>query len=233
MIGSSGVFKLFNVNLTRLKEFLNDFKNVVTVTTCDDEIKVEYDLSVLSTLDRDRFYRGFIENFGDSIFAETDVDLKTQLFQILKLRGIKISVAESFTGGLLSSTITKMSGASSVFYEGVVCYNEESKHRRLGVLESTLKRCYPVSEEVAREMANGLLKSGEVDISISTTGIAGPNSDNSGFPVGLCYFGVATNNKTAVYKYKLNGSREAIINKGVKIAMFLAVKALRDNTFDI
>ena len=226
MIESSGVFKLFNVNIKKLKEFLSLFPNVVNVTAFDDEVKIEYDLSPLSVIERDNFYKGFIENFGGSIFAETDVDLKTQLFSILKLRGIKISFAESFTGGLLSSTITKISGASSVLYEGVVCYTEESKHRRLGVLESTLKRCYPVSEDVAREMASGILKGGDADIAVSTTGIAGPNSDNSGFPVGLCYFGVSTGEKTAVYKYKLKGSREEIINKGVKIAMFLAIKAL-------
>ena len=233
MIGSNGIFKLFNVNLLKLKEFLKDFPHATNVSCCDDEVKIEYDLSGLSIADRDKFYKGFIENFGGSIFAETDVDLKTQLFQILNLRGIKISFAESFTGGLLSSTITKMSGASNVLYEGIVCYNEISKHKRLGVLESTLKRCYPVSEDVAREMANGLLKDSEAEIAVSTTGIAGPNSDNSGFPVGLCYFGIATHNKTAVYKYKLKGNREEIINKGVKIAMFLAIKALRDNTFDV
>lgn len=233
MIGNSGIFKLFNVNLTKLKGFLNDFPHVAVVSGHDDEIKIEYDLNDLSIVDRDKFYKGFIENFGANIFAETDVDLKTQLFQILNLRGLKISFAESFTGGLLSSTITKMSGASNVLYEGIVCYNEESKHKRLGVLESTLKRCYPVSEDVAREMANGLLKDSQADIGVSTTGIAGPNSDNSGFPVGLCYFGIATYNKTAVYKYKLKGSREEIIEKGVKIAMFLAIKALRDNTFDV
>ena len=100
-------------------------------------------------------------------------------------------------------------------------------------MESTLKRCYPVSEDVAREMASGILKGGDADIAVSTTGIAGPNSDNSGFPVGLCYFGVSTGEKTAVYKYKLKGSREEIINKGVKIAMFLAIKALKDGKFNL
>ncbi len=233
MIEHKGVFKLFNANLNKLKEFITGFPNVANVSFYDDEIKVEYDLDSLSILERDRFYKGFIESFGGSIFAETDVDLKTQLFSILNLRGIKISFAESFTGGLLSSTITKIPGASRVLYEGIVCYTEESKHKRLGVLESTLKRCYPVSEDVAREMASGLLVDSDADIAVSTTGIAGPNSDNSGFPVGLCYFGISTRDKTAVYKYKLKGNREEIINKGVKIAMFLAIKALKDGKFNL
>lgn len=233
MIENKGVFKLFNVNIVKLKEFLNDFIFNINVTFNEEEVTVEYDLNGLSLLDRDKFYKGFIKNFGDRIFAETNVDLTTQLFSILSLRGLKISFAESFTGGLLSSTITRISGASNVFYEGVVAYNENAKHRRLGVSEKTLKRCYPVSEDVAREMAVGLLNSGEADIAVSTTGIAGPNSDNSGFPVGLCYFGIATHKKTAVYKYKLTGSREEIVKKGVKTAMFLTVKALRDGSFDV
>lgn len=233
MIEYKGIFKLFNVSLVKLKDFLNNYPQVAVVSQLDGEVKVEYDLNSLSIAQRDKFYKGFLENFGSQVYAEVDVDLKTQLFEILKFRGIKISFAESFTGGLLSSTITKMSGASSILYEGIVCYTEESKRKRLGVKESTLKRCYPVSEDVAREMANGLLEGGEADIAVSTTGIAGPNSDNSGFPIGLCYFGIATHNKTAVYKYKLKGSREEIINKGVKTAMFLAVKALRDGSFDL
>ena len=233
MIECSGVFKLFNVNLNKLKEFLNCYPNVANVCFLDDEVKVEYDLTPLLIEDRDKFYKGFIENFGGSIFAETDIDLKNQLFSILKLRGLKISFAESFTGGLLSSTITKMSGASSVLYEGVVCYTEESKHRRLGVLESTLKRCYPVSEDVAREMASGILKGGDADIAVSTTGIAGPLSDDSDFPVGLCFIGVGSNSKVTVYKHKFSGDRSEVTKAGISTALFHAVMALRSGEFDV
>ena len=233
MIENKGVFKLYNVSALKLKDFLNGFSLGYDLSTYDGEVKLEYDLSTLSILDRDKFYKGFISNFGDKIFAESDISLANQLFYILNLRGLKIAFAESFTGGLLSSTITKIPGASKIFYEGVVAYDEDAKHKRLGVSEKTLKRCYPVSEDVAGEMAVGLLGSNKADITISTTGIAGPDSDNSGFPVGLCYFGIATSKKTAVYKYKLTGNREEIINKGVKTAIFLAIKALRDGSFDV
>ncbi len=233
MFDTSGVFKLFNVKLSVFKEFLSKYDFSYNVTTDDDGVKFEYDFKSLSVGEMDCFYKAFLRDFGDKIYAETDVSLINQLFNILKIRGLKISVAESFTGGKISSLITSISGASSIFYEGVVCYNELSKNKRLGVKLDTLKRKNPVSEEVANEMCLGLLNDSLADISISTTGIAGPNSDDSGYPVGLCYFGVATKKKSAVYKYMLGGSREEIINKGVKTALFLTVKALRDGSFDV
>ncbi len=233
MFESKGVFKLFNVKLSTFKEFLSKYPLNYSVTTDDDGVRFEYDLSGLSLFEIDGFYKAFIKDFGDKIYAETDVGLLDQLIAILKLRGVKISVAESFTGGRISSLITSISGASAIFYEGVVAYNEFSKNKRLGVKEDTLKKHYPVSEEVAHEMCLGLLKDSLADIAVSTTGIAGPNSDDSGYPVGLCYFCVGSKKRSAVYKYMLSGSREEIINKGVKTALFLTVKALRDGSFDV
>lgn len=233
MFQSKGVFRLFNVKLASFKEFLSKYNFSYQVSTDDDGVCFKYDLSGLSPFDMDLFYKSFIKEFGNKIYAETDISLINQLFTILRIRGLKISVAESFTGGRISSLITSISGASEIFYEGIVCYNELSKNRRLGVKEETLKRKNPVSEEVAHEMCLGLLNGGLADISLSTTGIAGPNSDSSGYPVGLCYFGVATKNKSAVYKYMLSGTRDEIINKGVKTALFLTIKALRDGSFDV
>ena len=150
------------------------------------------------------------------------------LVKLLKDKGLKISVAESFTGGNICAKITSVSGASSVFYEGIIAYNEKAKIGRLSVDESTLKKCYPVSKEVASQMANGLISSGNCDLAISTTGIAGPNSDESGFPVGLCFIGVSFKGKTTVYEYNLNGNRQENVSCGVQLALNIAINTLKN-----
>lgn len=134
----------------------------------------------------------FTRRFAENIYAEYDVSLQTVLVDILKMGKLKISVAESFTGGNLASRIVSVPGASKVFYEGIVAYSEEAKARRLGVSRESLKTNKPVSSQVAGEMAEGLLKEGESDIVVATTGLAGPQSDDSGFPVGLCFIAVGS-----------------------------------------
>ncbi len=148
------------------------------------------------------------------------------LVSLLKEKGVTISVAESFTGGNVSAKITSVSGASAVFYEGIVAYNENAKNLRLGVCKRSFKNFKPVSYQVAGEMAYGLVKGGNAQIGISTTGIAGPNSDDSNFPVGLCFIGVSYNGKTTAYKFNFSGDRAEVVNKGVLTALNLAIQTL-------
>ena len=115
-----------------------------------------------------------------------------------------------------------------MFYESIVAYNEQSKQLRLQVGEQTLRHYKPVSGQVAGEMAYGIIKEGKVDIAISTTGIAGPNSDQSGFPVGRCYIAVAYDGEVKVYHYEFDGNREEITEKGTKTAIFLAIKQIKN-----
>lgn len=170
----------------------------------------------------------FTRRFAENIYAEYDVSLQTVLVDILKMGKLKISVAESFTGGNLASRIVSVPGASKVFYEGIVAYSEEAKAKRLGVSRESLKTNKPVSSQVAGEMAEGLLKERESDFVIATTGLAGPQSDESGFPVGLCYIAVGSAQGVTVYKYKFDGNREEITEKGVQTALFLAIKGVKN-----
>ena len=166
----------------------------------------------------------FKENFIPTLINNANVEL----ISILKSKGLTISTAESFTGGSIASKLTSVSGASSVFYEGIVAYNENAKAKRLGVTVDTIKRCHPVSYEVALEMAKGLIESKNCQIGISTTGIAGPNSDESGFPVGLCYVGIAYKDNVTVYKFNLQGSRQEIVEKGSNLAINLAINTIKN-----
>lgn len=150
------------------------------------------------------------------------------LVELLRQRNAKISVAESFTGGNVSARIVSVSGASKVFYEGIVAYDSDAKEKRLNVSHSAIVNDKPVSARVAKEMAKGLIATGKVDYAISTTGIAGPNSDDSKFPVGLCYVGVATKDNVAAYEYVFGGNREEIIQKGANEALLLAIKTIKN-----
>lgn len=176
----------------------------------------------------DDILRYIAENLGDTLYALEDVSLEEQLVSLLKIRGKKLSVAESFTGGGISRRIVSVSGASEVFFEGLTTYNEHSKMLRLGVNEFTLKSFGAVSEKTAYEMALGILQTGQAELAIATTGLAGPNSDKSMLPVGLCFIAVGTKERIVVYRYKFVGTRNEITEKAINYALFLAYKQLKN-----
>ena len=129
---------------------------------------------------------------------------------------LKIAVAESCTGGMVSSALIDYPGISSVFMEGCVTYSNEAKVMSLGVKEETLNTVGAVSEECAKEMAEGVAKRHNTNIGLSTTGIAGPQGGTTEKPVGLVYMGITINNKTIVKKYIFNGDRQQIRSRACK-----------------
>ena len=171
--------------------------------------------------------RFIVAELKDSIYAEYDVSLSERLFDLLKLRKLKLSTAESFTGGRVISEIIKNSGASDVVNEGAITYSNQSKIKRLNVKVDDLRTQGAVSAVVAYQMAVGLLKEG-CDIAVSTTGIAGPQSDDTDKPVGLCFIAVGMKDGVHTYKYKLSGSREEITETAKNTALFLAIKKLKN-----
>ena len=175
----------------------------------------------------DGVMRAVLGVLNDYVYALEDITLAERFVQLLKLRKMKISVAESFTGGGVGKKLVEIPGVSEVFFEGLNTYSNQSKVARLGVKEQTLKQYGAVSEQTAAEMAEGLILSGNCDLSISTTGIAGPNSDNTNKPVGLIYIGVATRERVQVYKYNLKGSRQSITETAINFALFLAFKSIK------
>ncbi len=226
------VYKLFDVSLNKIKLFFEHSGVKYFLDTDGLDVRVGFDISSFSVEERWEYLKSFHLEFNEYIYAETDISLAEQLVKILKLRNIKMSTAESFTAGGLSSYITSVSGASAVFYEGIVAYQEEAKQERLGVAKNTLLFKRPVSSQTAYEMCVGLLKKG-VDICVSTTGLAGPDGDGSNLPVGLAFIGIGTVEKISVYKYKFSGSRRDITERGIKTAVFILIKALRDGNFNV
>lgn len=124
---------------------------------------------------------------------------------MLKEHHLKVATAESCTGGLIAKRITDVPGASEVFECGIISYANGIKHKVLGVSEDDLNKYGAVSEPVAKQMAQGALKVSGADIAVSVTGIAGPDSDSTGKPVGLVYIGLA--DKKNVWVREIRTSR--------------------------
>ncbi len=134
-----------------------------------------------------------------------------KIVTLLKNKKLKIAVAESCTGGLISKRITDIPGASDVLDMGIVSYANSIKARFLGVSEEILNTVGAVSEQTAAAMAKGVCEAANADIGVSTTGIAGPGGGTKEKPVGLVYISVYfRNGKQTVKKLNLSGSRKEI-----------------------
>lgn len=138
--------------------------------------------------------------------------LCAEIVELLKEKGLTLSVAESCTGGLISKSITDISGCSSVFFGGVVSYDNSVKENVLGVKNATLRAYGAVSYETAKEMAQGVKNALNTDVGISTTGIAGPGGGSAEKPVGTVYIGIAINGDVSSKRLDIGAdlSREEI-----------------------
>ena len=147
---------------------------------------------------------------GDVIYATNDEELHQVCVRALIEKGKTLAVAESCTGGMIASQIVSVAGCSECFLEGAVTYSNGAKRERLGVKAETLESYGAVSEETAREMAEGMRESSGADYALATTGIAGPGGATAEKPVGLVYIALATEQKTTVKRVDLSGDRERI-----------------------
>jgi PncC family amidohydrolase len=129
----------------------------------------------------------------------------------LKKNKIKVAVAESCTGGLISYNLTKIPGASKYFMMGIVSYSNISKRDLLKVRQKTLTKYGAVSAEICKEMCNNLLKISKTNIAISVTGIAGPDGGTKKKPIGLVYVGICSKNKFEIKKFNF-GKKLSRIN---------------------
>ena len=128
---------------------------------------------------------------SDYIYGIDYTCIEEAVVELLREKGLKLATAESCTGGLIGKRITNISGASAVFDCGIISYSNEIKHRILGVNEDDLKKYGAVSEQVAKQMAKGVLELSGADVAVSVTGISGPTSDGTNKPVGLSYIALA------------------------------------------
>ena len=147
-----------------------------------------------------------------------------KIVSLLERKKLKISFAESCTGGLLSSSITSVSGSSKVFSLGLIAYSNQSKTKVLKVPKNIIRKYGSVSKQVCSAMVKNVSKIGKTNMSVAITGIAGPDGGTTIKPVGLVYVGIKKGNKVEVKKYLFKNKgrtyiQRAAVNKSLGLIL--------------
>ena len=215
----SRTLKLFGIGESAMEAQLRERMNAMTNPTLAPYAKEgECELRITAKAADDEAAHALIApveadlkaHFGPLVYGVDIPSLEAAVFALLKEKGLTLGTAESCTGGLVAKRMTDLAGVSSVFRGGVVSYATEVKHTVLGVDQGLLDQYGAVSEQVARAMAEGARKVLGCDLAISTTGVAGPDPDERGNPVGLVFIGLATPDGTWVRKVNLSMGRQRI-----------------------
>ena len=215
----SRTLKLFGIGESAMEARLRDEMQVMTNPTlapyakegeCELRITAkaaDYHQAIALIAPVEAQLRGI---FGDKVYGADIGSLEEGVLALLKGRKKTFGTAESCTGGLIAKRMTDLPGASEVFRGGVVSYASEVKEGVLGVPAGMLAQYGAVSEPVAKAMAEGARRVLGCDIAVSTTGVAGPDSDDRGNPVGLVYVAIATEQGAYVRQVRAGSGRERI-----------------------
>lgn len=163
--------------------------------------------------------------FGKNLYAFKNIELEEALIELLQAKNIKFSVAESLTGGLISSKLVSQIGMGSFLIEGLVTYANEAKISRLGVDSRVIEENTAVSEEVAQQMVEGLLKNPLTNYAVATTGYAGPQIEDE--EIGLCYIAVGTRENIQVKEHKFIGDRNSVRINCSKQALYYLINFIK------
>ncbi len=214
----SRIIKVTGVAEAKVAETLDDlFRSATNPTLAylasSGEVKVRITAKAASVADAETLIAPVAaevgRRLGDRVFATTDEDLAVVVGGLLAAQGRTVAVAESLTGGALAARISAAAGASAYFAGGAVCYTAESKRAVLGVSEETLNGPGVVSEECAREMAQGVRRLFAADVGLGLTGVAGPEP-HGGKPVGTVCVSVAGDDPAETRTFVAPGDREQI-----------------------
>ena len=162
------------------------------------------------------------ERFAEFIYStEEDVTLEKAVVDLLTGNELTVSTIESCTGGLLAGRLVSVPGVSDTFKSGLITYSNKSKRKLAGVKKSTLDKYGAVSEQTASEMAKGVAALTKSDVSVATTGIAGPDGGTADKPVGLVYIACSVCGNVTVKECHFNGNRQKIRDNAVTSALNL------------
>lgn len=196
----SQMVKISGIGESQVAEEIQDLIESQTNPTIAPYAKTgEVHLRVTASAENEKACRKLIKpvvkelkkRFGENVFAtDESKTLEEAVIDLLKEKDLKLSLAESLTGGMIAQRIVNVSGASEVFGYGFVTYSNKAKHKCLGVKKRTLKEQGAVSAKCAREMAKGACKASGADISISVTGLAGPGGGTKGNSGWYCIYGL-------------------------------------------
>lgn len=147
--------------------------------------------------------------------------IQEAIVEQLREHHLTIATAESCTGGMVAATLVDVSGVSECFAEGYVTYSNDIKHKNLGVSQKTLDTIGAVSRETAVQMAAGVRRKAHADISIATTGYAGPLAGDDGIPVGRVYVSCSYGNRIITRQYSIHGNRCQVRRRATRYALEL------------
>jgi nicotinamide-nucleotide amidase len=213
----SRTLRVFGLGESGVEDLLRDRMNELTNPTLAPYAKEgEVELRITAKADTDQAAADLIAPverevrsiLGDLVYGADVTSLEQVVLAKLKERGLTLGTAESCTGGLMAKRMTDLAGASAVFKGGVVSYTNEVKHNVLGVSQELLDRQGAVCADVAKEMAQGARRALGCDLVLSATGVAGPDSDDRGNPVGLVYVALAGPEGCWVRELNLSGPKD-------------------------
>ena len=225
----SNGFKLVGIGESTMEKSLTGFYDLhpnVNIAPYATIGEVKYVFTSNNKDDLDICMNEFYNKYTNYIYGNLNDTLEGVVVNLLKDKKMIISVVESCTGGMLASTITNVSGSSSVFNESIVTYSNEAKTKYLDVSKNTINTYGAVSSECAKEMSKGLFKKTKSNITLSITGIAGPTGGTKEKPVGLVYFGLTYKGETNTYKKIFNGNRYMVRKRATIYALDLIRKQL-------
>ena len=229
----SRVVKLVGVGESKVAEEISDLIAMTNPTVATYAKTGEVHIRVTASAANDDEAKALVKPvvkklkamYPDNVYStNADETLERAVVELLSKNGLSITAAESCTGGLVCGKIVNVAGASEVFRGGYITYSNKQKRNVIGVKKSTLEKYGAVSEQVAAEMAKGVLEVSKPDVAISTTGIAGPGGGTPEKPVGLVYIGCAVKNKVYVEKFNFSGSRNKVRESTVVAALSMVRK---------
>lgn len=161
------------------------------------------------------------------MFTHSQLQLADAVLVRCSIHGIRLATAESCTGGLIAACLTAMPGSSAVVERGFVTYANQAKIEMLGVSAPVLEKMGAVSEDVAREMAEGTLRRAPVQAAIAVTGIAGPGGGSEAKPVGLVHIAAARTGRLTMHEcHQFAGDRDAVRSAALEASLRLLLRLL-------
>jgi nicotinamide-nucleotide amidase len=169
----------------------------------------------------DELGKTLTQRLPSTIYGLNEEELESIVGQMLTTRHMTLATAESCTGGLISSRITKVPGSSNYFLRGYVVYSNEGKSDMLNVDPKLIEKKGAVSAEVCKALAENARTQSKASVTLSTTGVAGPSGGSDEKPVGLVYIGLSDENGTLTFKFLFTGEREVVQAKAAQAALEL------------
>lgn len=151
-----------------------------------------------------------------------------QVYELLKKHRIKLTTAESATGGMIASTLINVPGISEVFEEGYVTYSDAAKIKMIGVDQGIIERYGVVSSETAADMAASAARTADAEAALSVTGVAGPDGGTKECPVGLVFIGCYLKGENVTERHLFAGDREAVRRAAAERALLLLKERLTE-----